>query len=385
MPSVFTDFTWLKDAGIYADFAKSNGNDVADNVFKNIEIARIAIFKGEAIRSFLFITGAAILIWLFANAKINKSILIPIIGVLVLFDLAAVDKSFINDKNFTTKHEVKNPFPETFADIAIKKDTDPNYRVLDITDQANGPFQSARASFFHKSIGGYHAAKLRRYQELCEHHLYGYLQTIFDTFKTAPTESSIDSMFVKLPILNMLNTRYLIYSTEAAPLVNKHALGNAWFVKEVKLVNNADEELKTVAEIDPATTVIVDKRYEQELRDFNPKPDPAASIKLTDYKANDLKYESNAASEQLAVFSEIYYKDGWNAYVDGELKPHFRGDWVLRAMRIPAGKHTVEFKFQPEKYYIGEKISLASSLLLFIAVIVALFMAWKNRKECEVK
>lgn len=385
LPTVLTDFTWTRDAGIYADIAKSNGNDVADNVLKNIEIARVAIFKGEAIRSFLFITGAAILIWLFANAKINKSILIPVIGVLVLFDLALVDKSFINDKNFTTKQEVKNPFPETLADIEIKKDPDLNYRVLDITDQANGPFNSARASFFHKSIGGYHAAKLRRYQELAEHYLYNDIQTIYNTFKSNPTESSLDSMFANLSILNMLNTRYLMYSAEAPPLVNKHALGNAWFVKEVKQVNNADEELKTLGEINPATTLVVDKRYEKEIAGFNPTPDPSASIKLTDYRANDLKYESTAASEQLAVFSEIYYKDGWNAYVDGQLKPHFSGDWVLRAMRIPAGKHTVEFKFEPEKYFTGEKISLISSILLFIAIIGSLFMAWKNRKECEVQ
>jgi hypothetical protein len=385
MPTVLTDFSGLQDKEVYENIAKSNGNEVADNFFKNVEIARIAIFKAEAIRSFLFITGAALLIWLFANSKINKNLLIPVLGVLILFDLAVIDKTFINDKNFTTKQEVKNPFPKTYADVAIEKDPDPNYRVFDLSDQANGPFNSARASFFHKSIGGYHAAKLRRYQELVEHHLYGNLQTIINTLNTAKTESALDSMFAKQGILNMLNTRYIIYNTEAAPLVNKHALGNAWFVKEVKLVNNADEELKTVGEIDPATTLVVDKRYEKELSGFIPKPDPSASIKLTDYKANDLKYESTAASEQLAVFSEIYYKDGWNAYVDGELKPHFSGDWVLRAMRIPAGTHTIEFKFQPEKYYTGEKISLASSILLFIAIIGAIFMAWKNRKECEVE
>jgi hypothetical protein len=385
MPTVFVDFLGSRGTEYYNSIAKNNGNEMAQRVIDNIELAHVTIFKGEAIRSFLFITGAAILVWLFANAKINKSILIPVIGVLILFDLALVDKSFVNDKNFTTKQVVKNPFPETFADTEIKKDTDLSYRVLDLSDQTNGPFNSARASFFHKSIGGYHAAKLRRYQELAEHHLYGNVQTIISTLNTAKTEFALDSMFAKQGILNMLNTRYIIYSTEAAPLVNRHALGNAWFVKEVKLVNNADEELKTVGEIDPAATIVVDKRYEQELAGFSPKPDPAASIKLTDYKANALKYESNAASEQLAVFSEIYYKDGWNAYIDSELKPHFSGDWVLRAMRIPAGKHVIEFKFEPERYFTGEKISLISSILLFIGIAVSLFFAWKNRKiGCEI-
>jgi hypothetical protein len=385
MPTVLTDFIGARGSQYFDMVAKNNGNETAQRVLDNLELAHIAIFKGEAIRSFLFIAGAAILIWLFATAKINRSILIPVIGALILFDLALVDKSFVNDKNFTTKQEVRNPFPETPADEAIKKDPDLNYRVFDLSDQANGPFNSARASFFHKSIGGYHAAKLRRYQELVDHQLMNNFQNIVTVLQSGFNQSALDSMFAKQGALNMLNTRYVIYNTDAPPLVNKHALGNAWFVKEIKWVNTADEEIKTVGEIDPATTLVVDKRYEQELKDYNPKPDPAASIKLTDYKANDLKYESNTASEQLAVFSEIYYKDGWNAYVDGELKPHFSGDWILRAMRIPAGKHTVEFKFQPQKYYTGEKIALASSLLLFIALLASVFMTWKNRKACEVK
>ncbi len=385
LPTVFLDFLGSRGTEYYDSISKSNGKEIAQRVVDNIELAHITIFKQEAIRSFLFITGAAVLVWLFANAKINKGILIPVIGLLILFDLALVDKSFINDKNFTTKQQVKNPFPETLADQEIKKDTDPNYRVLDLSDQTNGPFNSARASFFHKSIGGYHAAKLRRYAELYEHQIIRNLQNISNTLGAATTQSSLDSMFAQQGVLNMLNTRYVIYNTEAPPLVNRYALGNAWFVKEIKLVNNADEEVKTVGEINPATTVVVDKRYEQEVKDFTPKPDSTATIKLISYKANDLKYESTATTEQLAVFSEIYYKDGWNAYVDGELKPHFTGDWVLRVMRVPAGKHTIEFKFQPEKYFIGEKISFASCILLFAAIIGSLFMAWKNRKECELK
>jgi hypothetical protein len=178
----------------------------------------------------------------------------------------------------------------------------------------------------------------------------------------------------------MLNTRYIIYSPDAPPIQNRYALGNAWFVNDLKMVPNADEELKMVGEINPARTVVVDERYKDQLEGFTPKADPTATIKLTEYRANDLKYEFNSSSEQLAVFSEIYYKD-WNAYVDGELKPHFAADWVLRAMKIPAGKHSIEFKFEPKKYFIGEKISLASSLALFGFVGVSLFMAWKRKEE----
>jgi hypothetical protein len=295
-----------------------------------------------------------------------------------------VDKSFMSDKNFANKQKAANPFPETVADKAILEDKDPNFRVFDLTDE-NGPFNSARASYYHKSIGGYHAAKMRRYQELREHYIDRSIQNISNTFRSNPTEASIDSMFAQQRVLNMLNMRYLIYSPEAPPLKNRHALGNAWFAKELKLVNTADEELKAVGEINPANTLVVDKRYESELNGFVAKPDSTSSIKLTDYKANALKYESNAASEQVAVFSEIYYKDGWNAYIDGQLTPHFPGDWVLRALRVPAGKHTIEFKFEPKEYAIGEKISFASSLTVILLLLGAAYKLWKDRKECEVK
>ena len=384
LPDTLSSFTWITDSDIYEGISKSNGEETARQILENIEKARITIFKGEAIRSFLFISGAAVLLWLFGNVKINKTILIPVLGILILFDLALVDKSYLNDKNFTTKQQVKNPFPETLADKAILQDKDLSYRVFDLSDQSNGPFNSARASFYHKSIGGYHAAKLRRYQELIEHQISRSMQNIYGVFKSAPTEASFDSVFAQQGVLNMLNMRYVIYSTEAQPLINKHALGNAWFVKEVKLVNTADEELKTVGEINPATTAVINKKYENELGSFTPKPDPAATIKLIDYRANDLKYESNVTTEQLAVFSEIYYKDGWNAYVDGELKPYFSANWVLRAMRIPAGKHTIEFKFEPQRYIVGEKIALGSSILLFIVVIGALYVSFKKSRE-EIK
>lgn len=383
MPDTLSDFTWIQDRDIFDSYVKNNGNEIAQQVFDNIEKARIAIFKSEAIRSFLFIALAGIVLWLFSKAKINKSILIATLGVLVLLDLILVDKSFLSDKNFTNKQQIDNPFPETIADKAILQDKDISYRVFDLSDP-NGPFNSARAAYYHKSVGGYHAVKLRRYQELIEHQIRRNYQDVVTTLRSNPTETSLDSMLAKQSILNMLNTRYIIYNTEAPPLVNKFAYGNAWFVKDVKMVNDADEELRSVGEINPKTTVVVDKRYEKELNGFNPKPDSSAAIKLIDYKANELKYESNAATEQLAVFSEIYYSDGWNAYVDGQLQPHFAGDWVLRVMRVPAGKHTIEFKFEPTRYDTGEKIAIGSGVLLVLIAMGALFVAWKEFQTCKV-
>jgi hypothetical protein len=379
MPTVFNDFTWIRDEEILGSYAKSSGQEAADSIRAGLESARVAIFKGEAIRSFFFITLGAGMVWLYLKAKVNKGILVAVLGILILFDLALVDKTFLNESNFTSKQEAKVPFPETVADRAILEDKDPNYRVFDISNPQE-TFNSARTSYYHKSIGGYHAAKLRRYQELIENQLYGNMQNIISTLRTNPSDSALRATFAQQGVLNMLNMRYLIYNYEAPPIRNRYALGNAWFVNEVKMVKNADEELKTVGEIDPARTVIVDERYKDKLEGFVPKPDPSATIKLTDYKVNHLTYESNAATEQLAVFSEVYFKD-WNAYVDGQKAPYFSANWILRAMRVPAGKHTIEFKFEPEKYFTGEKISLASSLILFAFVGVSLFMAWKKRDE----
>lgn len=379
MPTAFVDFTWIQDITYYNRFKESNGADIAQQIIDNLEAVRIAIFKSEAIRSFLFISLGAILIWLFAKSIINKAILIPILGILVLFDLASVDKTYLNDKNFTSKKESVNPFPLTEADKAVLADKDPNFRVLDLMDMQNGPFNNARTSYYHKSIGGYHAAKLRRYQELIEAHIGNNIQNIIGALNSNPTDSSLRATFAQQGVLNMLNMRYVLYNANAQPLQNRYALGNAWFVNEIKMVKNADEELKTVGEINPATAVVVDERYKALLDGFTPKANATTTIKLTDYKANNLKYESNTSSEQLAVFSEISYKD-WVAYIDGKPATYFTADWVLRAMRVPAGKHVIEFKFEPKKYFTGEKISLASCLLLFGFVGVSLFMAWKKKE-----
>ncbi|MGZ4156485.1 MAG: YfhO family protein, partial [Bacteroidia bacterium] len=371
-PTLFFDFfsvaerTQMKDAK----------GDISASV-DNIEAARVALFRSSAIRSFFFITLAAGAIWLYLKSTINRTMLIAALAVLVLFDLTLIDKNFLNEKNFTSKKESRDPFPATTADNSILDDKDPDYRVLNISVQT---FQDASTSYYHKSIGGYSAAKLRRYQELIDAHIQNEIQNIVSTLKSNPTDSAMRTTFAQQNVLNMLNTRYIIYNPDAPALKNRYALGDAWFVSNVKMVPNADEEIKTVEEINPRTTLVVDERYKPELDGFTAKQDPSATIKLTDYAANDLKYESNAASEQLAVFSEIYYKDGWNAYVDGQLKPHFSCDWVLRAMRVPAGKHNIEFKFEPTKYYTGEKISLVSCLLLFGFIGTSAFLSLKKKE-----
>ena len=362
---------------IYDQIAKSNGADIAQKFMDNLETARISLFRSGAIRSFFFILLSAIALWLFFTSKINKTLLIGTMTLLVFIDLVPIDRQFVNTKNFKSKQETKVPFPLSAADKEILEDKDPNYRVLNI---AVNTFNEAGTSYYHKSVGGYHAAKLRRYQDLIDTHIQYNIQDIMSTLRTNPTDSLLRAAFKKQGVLNMLNTRYIIYNANASPLQNRYALGNSWFVKDVKTVRNADEEIKALGEINPGYTALVDERFKSDLEGFTVNSNGSGTIKLTDYKPNHLTYESNSNSEMVSVFSEIYYAKGWNAYIDGVKKPHFCANYVLRAMRVPEGKHIIEFKFEPAVYFTGEKISLLSSILLFIAVGTAIFMSIK-RKE----
>jgi uncharacterized membrane protein YfhO len=186
-----------------------------------------------------------------------------------------------------------------------------------------------------------------------------------------------------MEVINMLNTKYaIIPGDKGQPMVypNREALGNTWFVNEYRMVANPDSEIVAMKKFDPANIAILDKRFEENVSGLKLAPDSSATIKLTSYKSNDLVYESNASAERLAVFSEIYYANGWNAYVDGKLTPHFRVNYVLRAMRVPAGKHNIEFKFEPSIIATGEKISAASMILLFLLCGGAVFMEFRKKQ-----
>lgn len=361
---------------IYDQIAKSNGTQIAQEFMDNLTIARANLFKSDALRSFLFISAAAIVLWLYFKSKINKGVLIFGLGVLIFADLVPIDRVFLNEKNFKPKQEAKVPFPLTTADKEILTDTDPNYRVLNI---AVNTFNESGTSYYHKSIGGYHAAKLRRYQDLIDYHLRNNIENIINTLRTRPTDSSLRATFAKQGVLNMLNTKYIIYNPDAAPLQNRYALGNAWFVDNIKPAKNADEEIQFIGEINPAQTAVINEKYNAELENFTVQPEHSAKITLTEYRPNHLIYESNTSTEQLAVFSEIYYNKGWNAYIDGEEKPYMNANYVLRAMRIPSGKHIIEFKFEPKTYFIGEKISLISNIFLFVGLGIAIFLSFRNR------
>jgi hypothetical protein len=308
---------------------------------------RKSAFTTDAWRSFIFIVLTAGLIWAYIKKIINLNVFIPIIILLVIFDMFPVNKRYFDNSNFTSKRNVEVPFQMTDADRLILQDTDPNFRVFNVT---TNPFNDAATSYFHKSVGGYHGAKLRRYQDMIEHH--------------------ISKNNVK--VLNMLNTRYFIVpGQDKEPQVQRNiaALGNAWFVDNYKIVENADSEITALNNFEPATTAIIDKRFENFVKEFKNGKDTLSNISLVNYKANHLTYKSSTQKDELAVFSEIYYEKGWNAYIDGKEVPHFRVNYILRALMIPKGEHKIEFKFEPKSYKNGEKIGYASSIFLLLALL----------------
>ncbi|MFO7657380.1 MAG: YfhO family protein, partial [Bacteroidales bacterium] len=340
------------------------------------------LVRADAFRSLVFILLTAGLLYLFINKKLKVNYLVGALTILFLVDLWPVDKRYLNSDNFMSKREDKAVFTPSTADLIILKDKEPGYRVLNLIIS---PFQDATTSYFHHSIGGYHGAKMRRYQELIDYSIIDELNRFISALRSNATQQAIDSVMGEMNALNILNTRYIIYNAEAPPLVNKHEFGAAWFVDNIRIVANADEEIQLVAVFNPSKEVLIDKRYETLLEGYSPQKDTAASIYLAKYLPNHLTYKAKNTAEQIAVFSEIFYDKGWEAYIDGNPAPYFRANYLLRAMRIPAGEHTIEFKFHPKSYYTGEKISLAGSLILIFLVLGALYYEIKKGLSAELK
>ena len=316
---------------------------------------RKEIFFQDSLRTLVLVLGIALVLWFFVKEKINKNIVLGVFFVLILFDMVGIAKRYVNDDDFITAKKLENPYPMTEIDMEINKDKG-HYRVMNFMVN---PMNDGSTSFYHNSIGGYHAAKPRRYQELYD-------------FQIA--KNNID-------VLNMLNTKYIIFpddNNRANVQLNNEANGNTWFVGNIIYVNNADEEIIALDSLNTKNTVVVNKEFTNELDDFEFSLDPFDSIELISYKANELIYESNVVEDQLAVFSEIYYKNGWNAYVDGNLTPHFRANYVLRSMIIPKGKHKIEFKFEPQVIKTGNTITLISYALL---VLIPIGWFFKDKKK----
>lgn len=351
--------TFLKDYELEAA-----GQPGYAELFAGIAEARQAVFTADAWRSFIIVALGFAVLWLLCQKKLNPTVAMIALVVILVGDMYPVNKRYLNSDNFVTPARKTNPFPMTDADRYILQDKDMNYRVLNAAagETLASAFSEPRTSYYHKSIGGYHAAKLRRYQDLIDRQLVN----------------------ANPAVLNMLNTRYIIQPLEdgrETVVRNPEALGNAWFVSEVKWVDNADAEMAAITDFDPSHTAVADRRFAREIGDKIVPPAAGDTIYETGYKPNELTYRYRSQQGGLAVFSEIYFPWGWQVTVDGDPVDMARVNYVLRAVNLPAGEHEVIFRFDPPSVHTTEAIAYVSLFLILAAFVGTGFVAWKRRKS----
>lgn len=345
-------------------------------ILANLGEMRAELVSSDALRSFIIIGIGCSLLWLYASGKLRSSLTIAGITILCLADMWGGNKRYLNDAQFVPHSIRTETFTKTNTDELILQDTSLDYRVLNF---ATSTFDDNNTSYWHKSVGGYHPAKLRRYQEMIEHHISPEMQAAYKAIATAGGEmDSVDAN--KFRILNMLNTKYFIFPAgqqrQTVPILNPHAYGNAWFVNKVQYVNNANEEIDALDSIIPTETAVVDARFKDVLKGTTESyKDSLSSIRLTSYTPNRLTYETNNAQDGIAVFSEIYYPDGWHVTIDGQPAELARADYILRTMYVPAGQHTIEMRFDPTSLHVTEGIAYGALALLVIGIIVAVLIA----------
>ncbi len=380
-PGTFTSFYTQNEYDQVSQSVQGqpNSSQMLDEFFSAVSTAREEIVKGDALRTLFLVILVSILIWTFLKYRYKSEIFIYALMALIIIDLSVVGRRYLHSEDFVKKSANAVPFPMTQADQYILQDKTPSYRVLNI---AANTFNDASTSYYHQSIGGYHGAKLKRYKEVIDTCLTRELAVLRSVMQKP--DSSTEKIMSSQPVINMMNTKYIIYNPDAPPALNSGALGNAWFVSSIKMVPNADAEIVAIKNFDPRYTVIVDERYKEKLAGFNVTgPDSVSSIQLTEYKPNHLTYKYSANSEQLAVFSEIFYDKGWHAFIDGNPADYFRADYILRAMKVPAGNHTLEFKFEPQVVFTGEKISFAGSILILLMAGIAGWMELKKKPQTD--
>ncbi len=391
-----------------------------------LKTVRVALFRADVLRSLAFVAAGALLILLFGRGKVGAGVLTGGLGALILIDGWAVDKRYLHNGKergqfvqWVDQAKYDRPHSPNAADRAIlelewspaaetahlaaiqrlkaERNTTripaeeelamrfsslrrhAGYRVLDI----GNPFNDARTSYYHRSIGGYHGAKLKRYQELIEFHIAPQVQAVVGVLRTDPGMVALDSALARQGVLNMLNTRYLTYSPDQPPLNNPFAYGDAWFVDELRWVPDADTEIAELGRIDPRRTAVVDERYRAAVGDARVAPDSTATVELTHYATNALTYRVRSAQGGMVVFSEIWYGPDWQAYIDDRPVEHFRANYVLRGITVPPGEHTVVFRVESRPFNGSRPIAMASSALVLLLLVAALGMAVRDERRAR--
>lgn len=363
MPTAFFSFTQANQSQVLDALTQAlqNNRGAAMQIINGVVEDRVSLARADALRTLLFIVIGFGLTWAFITKKMNMQLVFGLLALFILVDLWQVDRRYLSSQNFVSKSDLANHYQARDVDNFISADKDPNFRVFDLS--LGDPFKSAETSYFHKTVGGFHSARLKRFQELVDNQL---------------TKS------INQDVLDMLNTKYIItqdpqngsYKMQRNPT----AAGNAWFVESIQFVKNSDEEMKAISSFDAKKEAIVDESYKALVDSKILGTGQEGFIKLTDYKPDHLTYEYSTAKEVVAVFSEIYYNKGWKMYIDGVEKPYFRADYVLRAAKLEAGNHKLEFIFHPTSYYAGENISLAGSIILVVALGFGIYTENKKKK-----
>ena len=365
---------------MFGSFASATESNLPDWLKGALHNDRMNLARQDAFRTLLFVVAAAGILWYALKSKMKREYLYIGLALLILVDMWSVGKRYLNSDNFSSSRQIEQAFKATPADETILKDKELGYRVLDMMSQST--FQSARASRFHSSVGGYHGAKLGRYQDLIDKYLAPNVQAIGAVFGDKPTYEKFDAAVGAMNVLNMLNTKYVVLSP-TSPIQNAHAMGAVWFADRVKWVGSANEELEALGTTTLTSDAVVDNRFKAQLStlpaQLSPNPEPDV-IAMTEIKPNYLKYEAKSTDNRLAVFSQIYYPYGWQAFIDGKKVDYIRADYALRAMVIPAGKHTVEFRFEPKSLKTGKMISLAGSFLILLLIIGTVAQELRRKK-----
>ena len=320
---------------------------------------RAEMMRSDAFRSFAFIILGAAVVWLYANEKLKTAWAALALGVLIVGDMWAVNTRFFNHDSFKPKNYSQQLYAEYPYEKMILQDPDPHFRVLNLTANT---FNEARTSYHLKSVGGYSAAKLRRYQDLINEHISK----------------------MNMNVLDMLNTKYFILqgeNGEAIPQLNPNAMGNAWYVDELIIVDTPNEESDALNVIDPRNTAVLDAQFSDFVNSTKLERDLAASVRLTKYTPEYIEYQSNSEKDGTIVFSEIYYPYGWKAYINGEYTEHFRVNYLLRALNVPAGEHHIRFEFRPDSIRKGTALALVCISILFLCLCYGGYRAYRNLRK----
>lgn len=359
LPQTFFSFLSQGEASQFQQLAKGQDGAMYQMFATQLENVRIAIFRKDVLRSLFFIVIAAFVILLNVKGKMKPNMMFAALAVLVVADMLTIDKRYLNNDNFIDKRKYDKPFTMSETDKQILNDKSLNYRVINL---ATNTFNDASTSYFHKSIGGYHGAKLRRYQDVIDQYL---------------SNTGDDSFF---KVLNMLNTKYIIYprDNKLSYYPNFEAFGNAWIVGDIQWVTAPNDEIDAIATTDVKNIAIVNEEFKDILGDFAATP-AEGTIRLVDYKPNQLTYNFDSSKDELVVFSEIWTKKGWTMKVDGIETPLFRSDYILRSAIIPSGQHEIVMRYEPSIWKVGNTIQLITSLLLLVGLALALYIAFRKK------